>query len=503
MSRIPLISRAAAHEGRTALIAPEGRFTYADLLSASAAWATRLLDGASDLSEARVAFLTPPGVHYVAVQWGIWRAGGIAVPLCLQHPAPELEHVILDSEASIVVSHPDFEDRVRPISQEHGLRLLSTAQSVDAVNNGLPEIDTARRAMIVYTSGTTSRPKGVVSTHDIITAQIESLIVAWGWASSDHILHVLPLHHIHGIINVLCCALWSGATCEMLPGFDAVRVWDRFLEEDGPNVFMGVPTVYARLIAEWDSASPERQQVMRVTCGRFRLMVSGSAALPVPMLEKWREVSGHILLERYGMTEIGMGLSNPLNGDRRPGCVGSPLPGVEIRLRDETGQSVQEAEQAEIQVKGSTVFREYWRKPDATAEAFTDDGWFRTGDIAVVEGGVYRILGRNSVDIIKTGGYKVSALEIEDVLRTHDAVAECAVVGVEDEEWGQRVAAAVVLSDDSELDLNSLRAWGKERLATYKVPSRLLLLEELPRNPMGKVTKPDVVRLFERLGNHG
>jgi malonyl-CoA/methylmalonyl-CoA synthetase len=497
MPEIPLISRAEANKTRTALIAPEGQFTYGELLSSSATWASRLLDGAGDLAEARIAFLTPPGIHYVAVQWGVWRAGGIAVPLCTQHPMPELEYVIRNSEASIVVVHPEFEDRVRPIAESHGLRLLPTSEPADGITCALPNVEVTRRAMIVYTSGTTSRPKGVVTTHDIITAQIESLIEAWGWTSTDHILHVLPLHHVHGIINVLCCALWSGATCEMLPRFDAANVWDRFLADDGPNLFMAVPTVYSRLISEWESASPARQGSMRRACEGLRLMVSGSAALPVPMLEKWRTISGHTLLERYGMTEIGMGLSNPLIGERRPGCVGTPLPGVEIRLRDDNGRSVSDGEQAEIQVRGPTVFREYWQKPDATAEAFTEDGWFRTGDIAVVEEGVYRILGRSSVDIIKTGGYKVSALEIEDVLRTHEAVNECAVVGVEDEEWGQRVAAAVVLSEDSELDLDALRTWGKERLATYKVPTRLLLLDELPRNPMGKVTKPDVVKLFE------
>lgn len=498
---IPLIARTFDHASRKALIAPEGDFTYRDLLDVSARWAARLLSGASDLSEARVAFLTPPGVHYVAIQWGIWRAGGVAVPLCVQHPTPELDYVIHDSGASIVVAHPDFEDRVRPVVDGAGLRFISTSNELGSAHADLPEVEPSRRGMIVYTSGTTSRPKGVVTTHETITAQIESLIEAWGWSADDHILHILPLHHIHGIINVLCCALWSGAICEILPKFDAARVWDRFLDDDGANLFMAVPTVYSRLIAEWESASSDQQRAMREACNRFRLMVSGSAALPVPMLEKWREISGHTLLERYGMTEIGMGLSNPLAGNRRPGCVGLPLPGVEVRLRDEDGKPVPDGESGEIQVRGSTVFQEYWQRPDATKESFTRDGWFRTGDIALIDEGVYRILGRNSVDIIKTGGYKVSALEVEDVLRTHDAVTECAVVGVADPEWGERVAAAIVPVDGSDLDLESLRAWGKQRLATYKVPSRLILLVELPRNPMGKVTKPAIVTLFEESGD--
>ena len=498
MPEFPLIDRAVHHKDRTALIAPEGRFSYGDLLSRSAAWAARLLDSSTGLLGSRIAFIVPPGIHYVAVQWGIWRAGGIAVPLCVQHPVPELEHVIRDAGASTVVTHPAYEERVRPIAESLGLRSLSTVDSTDVGSCDLPEADPSRRAMIIYTSGTTNRPKGVVLTHNNITAQIESLIEAWGWTAEDHILHVLPLHHIHGIINMLCCALWSGAACEMLPKFDARKVWDRFQEEGGPNLFMAVPTVYSRLIAEWGSASEGARDSMSDACRRFRLMVSGSAALPVPTLEKWREISGHTLLERYGMTEIGMGLSNPLVGERRAGCVGLPLPDVEIRLRDENGKRVPDGESGEIQVRGSTVFGEYWQQPKTTRESFTEDGWFRTGDIALIDDGVYRILGRNSVDIIKTGGYKVSALEIEDVLRTHDAVAECAVVGLEDSEWGERVAAAIVRADDAELDLESLRTWCKERMATYKVPSRLLLLDELPRNPMGKVTKPAVVELFEK-----
>jgi len=218
----------------------------------------------------------------------------------------------------------------------------------------------------------------------------------------------------------------------------------------------------------------------------MRLMVSGSAALPVQRLERWREISGHVLLERYGMTEIGMALSNPLVGERRPGFVGTPLPGVDVRLVDGTG---------EIEVRGATVFLEYWRRPDATAAAFRD-GWFRTGDIARVEHGAYRILGRSSVDIIKTGGFKVSALEVEEVLRTHPAIAECAVVGVEDPEWGERICVAVERRGEADLTLAALQAWSKERLAPYKIPRALRSVPALPRNAMGKVTKAEVAKLF-------
>jgi malonyl-CoA/methylmalonyl-CoA synthetase len=225
-------------------------------------------------------------------------------------------------------------------------------------------------------------------------------------------------------------------------------------------------------------------------------MVSGSAALPVSTLERWKEISGHTLLERYGMTEIGMALSNPLRGERVPGSVGTPLPSVEVQLVGENGAPVAPGTPGEIEVRGPSVFAEYWGKPDAMRDAFRD-GWFRTGDTAVIENGVYRILGRTNIDILKTGGNKVSALEIEETLREHPAVAECAVVGVPDPEWGQRVAAAVVLKDGGALDLPSLRTWAKEFLAAYKLPSRLLVLDALPRNAMGKVTKPAITTMFQ------
>ena len=334
----------------------------------------------------------------------------------------------------------------------------------------------------------------MVTTHANITAQITSLVEAWEWSADDRILLCLPLHHVHGIINVVSCALWSGATCEMLPRFDANAVWER-IAGGSLTLFMAVPTVYVKLVAAWDAASLDRRAELSQACRKLRLMVSGSAALPVTTLERWKEISGHTLLERYGMTEIGMALSNPFRGERVPGSVGTPLPGVEVRLATESGEQITSGVPGEIEVRGPNVFAEYWKKPDATREAFRD-GWFRTCDTAVVDNGVYRILGRTNIDIVKTGGHKVSALEIEEALREHPAVAECAVVGVPDPEWGERIAAALVLNEGDALDLASLRAWAKELLASHKIPSRLLVLDALPRNAMGKVMKPAVAKMF-------
>jgi malonyl-CoA/methylmalonyl-CoA synthetase len=350
--------------------------------------------------------------------------------------------------------------------------------------------------MLLYTSGTTGRPKAVLSTHAMLAAQIGSIVTAWEWSERDHILHVLPLHHLHGILNALCCALWSGACCELLPRFDAERVWREFSARSDLTLFMAVPTIYAKLAQSFEQAGPEERARRSAGCRRLRLMVSGSAALPVAVLESFAAISGHILLERYGMTEFGMGLGNPLRGERRPGHVGAPFPGIDVRLVDEHGAAVPDGEPGQIQVRGPGVFREYFGKPDATRAAFTPDGWFKTGDVALVDRGAYRILGRESVDILKTGGYKVSALEIEEALREHPAIRECAVVGVADETWGQRVAAVVVLNTGASLELDALRAWSKQRLAAYKVPALLRVVAELPRNAMGKVQKPDLARAF-------
>jgi malonyl-CoA/methylmalonyl-CoA synthetase len=337
----------------------------------------------------------------------------------------------------------------------------------------------------------------VVTTHQNIQAQVTSLIAAWEWTSSDRILHILPLHHVHGIINVLTCALWTGAECHMMSKFDAETVW-QYIADGNLTLFMAVPTIYVKLMSAWENTNLDRQQILSAGCAKMRLMVSGSAALPVRVLEKWQRISGHLLLERYGMTEIGMALSNPLHDRRLPGSVGVPLPGVEVRLVDEVGSLVPVGTPGEIQVQSDGVFLEYWQNPPATATAF-QDGWFRTGDLAVVEHGNYRILGRMSVDIIKTGGYKVSALEIEEVLRSHPDIQECAVVGVEDPEWGERVCAALVLHPQRQLALAALRSWAKEQLAVYKVPTQIVVVAELPRNVMGKVTKPTVVeRYFAR-----
>lgn len=492
---LKLVANATKYAQQRAIIVGEQSFTYQQLLDASENLAQVLLAGQTDLSEKRVAFIVSPGFDYVAVQWAIWRAGGIAVPLCISYPLPSLQYVLEDTQAEIVVADAQYEAFIRPLVAQLQLSFVSLQSKPQATATvALPTLEKNRRAMILYTSGTTNLPKGVVTTHHNLEAQISTLVEAWQWRSTDHILCVLPLHHVHGIINVISCALWSGATCEFLPQFTAEGVLNLF-NQGKINVFMAVPTIYFKLIAALESLSDTEQQQHKAVLQAFRLMVSGSAALPVSVMEKWQHLSGHRLLERYGMTEIGMAISNPYTGERKAGYIGQALPGVEVRLVDEHNQVVPTGEAGEIQIKGANVFLEYWNKPEATQKSFTSDGWFKTGDVAVVEEGYYRILGRDSIDIIKSGGYKISALEIEEILRTHPVVADCSVVGVPNEEWGELVAAALIVKEDS-FDTQTLHAWLRERMPAYKTPRKYLVVNELPRNAMGKVTKNDLKKLF-------
>lgn len=499
-SGLSFLDAARTFAERVALVVGESEYHYLDLLAASERMARFLLRGRTDLEEARVVLLAPPGLAYVAAQWGIWRAGGVVVPLALAHPTAELVSFFEDADPELVLLHPGTEKKARPAAEACGVAWARVDDALGSIPDPLPlpVIDESRRAHIIYTSGTTGRPKGVVTTHAHTRHQVESIARAWEIRDCDRILNALPLHHVHGIVNALLCPLSRGATVEILPRFEADEVWRR-LNPVSASVFMGVPTMYVRLVRAWEEAPPERREELTLLARWLRVMISGSAALPGHVHGRWREIAGHAILERYGLTETGMVLTHPLDGSRDAGRVGFPFPSVSVRLRSDAGRLARPGEEGSIEVRGAGVFNEYWRRPDETAAAFTEDGWFRTGDRAVLHpDDGYRILGRESVDIVKTGGEKVSALEIEDVLRRHPHVADCAVVGVPDEEWGEQVSAAVVFGPKGPVAAPELRAWVKEYLAGYKAPARIMELEALPRNSMGKVLKTQVRDLFPR-----
>ena len=480
---------------KIALIEGALSHTYSQVNERINLFAAGVLGEEEDLKEERIAFFLPASLDYVTAMHGVWRAGGIAVPLNVASAVSELDHYLTCANVTRMVAGLQYHDSLRDLCNSLEIELLSVDDVLATTAKKLPVIAPERRAMMLFTSGTTNKPKGVVSTHKTISAQITTLIEAWEWSDQDVIPLFLPLHHIHGIINILSCGLWAGATVHLFENFDIPKISEQ-ITIGTYNVFMAVPTIYVKLIQYFETIDERK---VREICDGFknmRLNISGSAACPVKLFKQWKELTGQTLLERYGMTEIGMGISNPYNGERRAGAVGQPLPGVDCQLFDENDNPVQnEAEAGEIRIKGDNVFLEYWDNEEATRSSFRD-GWFCTGDVAVVEDGYYRIMGRSSVDIIKSGGYKLSALEIEGVLLTHDSISEVAVIGVEDDTWGEAVTAVAAIKEGSTLDFDSLKSWCDGKMSSYKIPKYLKIVEALPRNAMGKVTKPALKALI-------
>jgi malonyl-CoA/methylmalonyl-CoA synthetase len=486
----------------------------------------------------------------------ILAAHAIAVPLSPAFPAHELRYILDQSESLMLLSSEKFQQQADEVLKE-GLETSPINYKQDKIMLGktddyvtLEDPTSEQGGMMLYTSGTTSRPKGVVLPQAVLTAQSMSLLKAWEYSSKDHLLHMLPLHHIHGTINALFTPLFAGSTIEFQFPFNATSVWERlaapFLSDPDPmkkpiTFLTVVPTIYTRLLASHSSLTPEVQAATKIALhpSNMRLNISGSAALPTPVKSAWTNLSdGNVLLERYGMTEVGMALSCGLSfADRIDGSVGWPLPSVEVRLADlETGEIIKEDLEhdasedstaevlGQIQLRGPTIFKEYWKNPVATAKEFVEgeDGmgkWFKTGDVAIrryvpgagknstpsqswIKGPAYFILGRESMDILKTGGEKVSALEIEREMLSLPQVSEVAVVGLASEAWGQKVAAVVVLSELGKTAGKGGKAWGaldmrralKELLVSYKIPQELKIVETIKRNAMGKVDKKTLVR---------
>jgi malonyl-CoA/methylmalonyl-CoA synthetase len=407
--------------------------------------------------------------------------GAVVVPVARVATGAELAYVANDAEAAVALVTHDAE-----VALPKGidvLRVPSLLDGVRALEADAPAADAV--AMILYTSGTTGAPKGALLTHANLDAQTRILEEAWAISASDVLLHALPMHHLHGIVVALLTTLLAGGSVIALPKFDPSALLDAAARA---TVLMAVPTMYARIADTVDGGDVETRARWSASLRALRLMTSGSAALPVSLAEKLRSIAGVIPLERYGMTEIGMALSSPLDpGGRCAGRVGTPLPSVEVRIVDDAGHAA--SGPGELRVRGPSVFAGYHRRESETREAFAD-GWFRTGDVGErdVEGSV-RLLGRSSVDILKSGGEKVSAVEVEETLREHEALADVAVVGVPDDLWGDRIVAFVVRKAGADVDEATLRAFAKARLAPFKVPKEVRFVEALPRNAMGKVQK--------------
>ncbi|MEF3274550.1 MAG: acyl-CoA synthetase [Chloroflexus sp.] len=478
-----LLHHAATTPERPCILAGSQTLTYAALAAAAAGWANRLQ--ALGLARGdRVALALPNTPAFIAAYFGAQLAGAAVVLVNPQYRETELSHLLTDAAPTIVIATDENEALLRQVMSA-GQSLVKPdpsplgAPPVDPTALALP--DPTEMALIAYTSGTTGRAKGAVHTHASLAANCDAIVAAWHWTSADRLLLMLPLFHVHGLGVGVHGTIRTGSSLELHPRFDAETALQR-MADPAITLFFGVPTMYGRLIeAARRHGSPTHH---------LRLFVSGSAPLSPHTFTEFAALFGQPILERYGMTETGMNLTNPYDGERRPGSVGMPFPGQEARIVDrETRQPLPPEQIGEIQVRGPHLFQGYWRNPTATAAAFTADGWFNTGDLGFVDrDGYFHITGR-SRDLIISGGYNIYPREVEDVLAQHPAVAECVVYGQPDPDLGEVPVAAVVTHPGVTVSANELIEHCRARLAAYKRPRQVRFVASLPRNALGKVQR--------------
>lgn len=452
------------------------------------------------LARRRIALLAPSDASWVEAFWAICLAGGTVVPISPLYPALEQTSLLRRSRAAALLLSETGPAGPEPaplatLRFARGALLAASATPPFAAEADVADTVDAESApvLLLFTSGTTGAPKGVPLSHANVLAGAEILGSAWGLSPEDRLLHALPLHHVHGICVALLSTLLAGGSVRLLPRYDASRVLEGLSEV---SVLMGVPTQHKLLVEHIERLPANDAARARRALAALRLITSGSAKLPESLGRRLEQLSGRYPLERYGMTEVGIVLGNPLAGPREPGSCGRALPRCDVRVVDEHGNELPPGSPGELWIRGPTVFAGYDAEPRASAEAFAN-GFFKSGDTAVQDAdGFVRLLGRTSIDIIKSGGYKLSALEIEEQLLQHPGVREAAVVGISDETWGERVVAAIVPSESAPdaSFCEAVRQWLRERIAGYKVPKQIVLVAELPRNTMGKVLKPELAR---------
>jgi malonyl-CoA/methylmalonyl-CoA synthetase len=455
------------------------QFTFADL-DARANRMARALAARGVRSGDRIAVYLPNRVETIDLFLACTRSGVIYVPINILYREREIEHILQDASPAAVVTEGTLPAAPTvPTWSVEDLARDADSRSADRLPGTPP--DGSAPAAIVYTSGTTGAAKGAVLTQRNFAANARRLLDAWHITEADRMLLPLPLFHVHGLGNGLHCWLAAGLRMRLLERFDSAAT-PLQMPEFGATLFFGVPTMYVRLL-EVDEALA--QQIGRT----IRLFVSGSAPLPSQVLEAFRERFGHTILERYGMTETFMTLSNPYAGERRGGTVGVPLPGVRVRLVNDAGADVPDEVTGELLVKSDSLFAGYFNRPDATAAAFANE-WFRTGDLATRSGdGYFTLQGRRS-DVIISGGFNIYPREIEELLEEQDGIAEAAVVGVPDRVRGEVPVAYVVATPaGTPLEVDKLESVCRAKLASFKVPRRFVPLDRLPRTALGKVQK--------------
>jgi malonyl-CoA/methylmalonyl-CoA synthetase len=461
-------------------------------LERGTAMIANLLDSLGIAPGARIAVQVEKSVEAMMLYLATLRAGYVFLPLNTAYQKAEIEYFVGNAEPEVVVCSPANFGWVSKIAFQAGTQHVFTLG--EDRNGSLLEraarqsdqqqpvqCDDDALAAILYTSGTTGRSKGAMLTHGNLRSNAEVLKTYWGWKEGDVLIHALPIFHVHGLFVAIHGALINGSKMIWLAKFDPKKVIERMPDA---TVFMGVPTLYVRMLAE--------SRLNKVVARNMRLFVSGSAPLLLETFTEWKERTGHTILERYGMSETIMLTSNPYHeqdGERRGGTVGFPLPGVALRVRDEGGNAVHTGEIGGIQVRGPGVFKGYWRMPEKTKEEFTEDGWFKTGDVGKVdERGYVTIVGR-SKDLIISGGYNVYPAEIEGYINDMPGVAESAVVGVPHPDFGEVGVAIVIPKPGASIDSDQLIGTLKSQLANFKIPKRCFLVDALPRNTMGKVQK--------------
>ncbi len=447
----------------------------------------------------RVALYLEKSLCFIVGHLAVQKIGAVSVPLNPGFKASELEYVLGNAEAALVLCGPDQEPRVRRADPGAQTMVVDTRRPYQELDwlRPAPEVTPEARVgpddpgVIMYTSGTTGTPKGAVLTQGNLVHDARNIIDVWEMSAADVLCHALPLFHVHGLCFALHTALLTGAHVLMLDRFSPQRVVEHLTRSEGQavcSVFMAVPRMYARLMAAIGEEKPAFDHV--------RLFVSGSAPLPADDFERIRRVFGREPLEREGMTETGVNFSNPYRGKRKPGTVGLPLPRLGVRVVDpETFEDLAPGGVGELWLRGPSITPGYWRKPEETARAFRD-GWFRTGDLGKAdEDGYYTITDRLK-DIVISGGENISPKEVQWIINLLPGVVESAVVGIPDDEWGEKVVAAVVTAEQSRLDPGAIRTHCKQHLQAWKCPKEIRLVPELPRNTMGKVVKAEVKKLF-------
>ena len=470
------------------LVTSKGRHvSYLELNDASARIANYLLELGASPGE-RVTVQVEKSVESIFLYLACLRSGLVYHPLNTAYKSSELSFFIENAEPTIVICSTEAVDTYRSIVSKEGIKAFLT---LDSDGSGTLMQEAARfssncetkqckgseTAALLYSSGTTGQPKGIILSHDNLLKNGETLVNTWAFSSSDQLLHMLPIYHVHGLFVGLNTILLSGASMVWCEGFNAEEAIENL-----PNctVMMGVPTYYTRLLSN--------SKLKKECCSNMRLFISGSAPLLKETFVNFQDKTGHTILERYGMTETGMNTSNPLDGERRAGTVGLPLSGVTVRVVDGSGEEMTTNATGDIQIKGPNVFSGYWRMPDKSAEDFTEDGFFNTGDKGSIDSdGYLSIVGREK-DMIITGGLNVYPREIELIIDEINGVKESAVVGVADLDFGEAVIA-VIVSDGSILDEEKIISLCKAQLANFKIPKRIYFIKDLPRNAMGKIQK--------------